>query len=268
MDSSSNEPSVSKEPKSNERRHYANKKEKIITEQKESLKPNASNVNVPIKAAINEGRRESASKVISGQSNLNHSKSASVETEVPKPKTRRRRYNRGKKEKVNIESKISTNAEKQGEKVASTSTAVNSKTITKNTNETEARPKTMPVTNKSERSQTKKYNGQNGMTDQVPSTSQSVKQKNISNTKPKRQHQYNVKKGLTPYQGNRQVFGTFKCNECSTKWTSDCSYADKFQFCKKCDAKVYPFRQVNYSVKIVYYLIETVTIFVTFISGL
>lgn len=243
MDSSNNDPSVSKELESRERRHYGNEKEKTIIEQKESLEPNASNVNVPITAAITEGRNEPASKVISEEKNLKNSKLASIETKVPKPKTRLRRYNRGKKEKVNIEPKSSTKAEKQSENLAPTSIASNSKAITKNTNETG--PKTMPVTNKSERSQTKKYDGQNGMTDQVPSTYQSVKQKNISKTKPKRQHQYNIKRGLTPYQGNQQAFGTFKCNQCSTEWTSDCSYADRFQFCRKCRAEVYPFRQVN-----------------------
>lgn len=239
MDSSSIDPSVSKEPKSRE------------TRQKESLESNnaacnTSNVNVPITAAVSitVGRNEAVSTAISEEKNLNNSNSASVDTEVPKPKTRRRHYNRGKKGNVNIEPKSSTNADKS-ENEASTSIAANPKITTKNTNETGAKPKTKPVTNRSERSQTKKFNSQNGITDQVPSTSQSVKQKNKSNTKPKRQHQYNVRKGLTPYQGYKQVFGTFKCDECSTKWTSNCSFADIFQYCKKCRAKVYPFKQVN-----------------------
>jgi hypothetical protein len=46
------------------------------------------------------------------------------------------------------------------------------------------------------------------------------------------------KKGLTPYQGDKRVFGFYKCPDCSRKWQSAYSWADCAQDCKTCDTKV------------------------------
>lgn len=87
------------------------------------------------------------------------------------------------------------------------------------------------------------------MGEQMPSTSKSANQNNTSNTRPKKHHKFNQKKGLTPYQGNNQCFGYFKCEKCRNEWESDCSSADKWLPCEKCRAKVYPHKQVNSNVE-------------------
>ena len=50
---------------------------------------------------------------------------------------------------------------------------------------------------------------------------------------------------LTPFQGadTHRVFGHFKCNNCNKKWTSASSWKNKWQKCKKCDCKIYPYDQ-------------------------
>lgn len=51
-------------------------------------------------------------------------------------------------------------------------------------------------------------------------------------------------KYLTPFQGadTHRVFGHFKCNDCN-KWTSASSWKNKWQKCKKCNCKIYPYHQ-------------------------
>lgn len=75
-----------------------------------------------------------------------------------------------------------------------------------------------------------------------PTTSAKTVEKN--NQKSRRS--YNAKKGLTPYQGNKQCFGYFNCKKCNNEWTSDCSYADSWHPCKKCKERVYPYKQVSF----------------------
>jgi hypothetical protein len=50
---------------------------------------------------------------------------------------------------------------------------------------------------------------------------------------------------LTPFQGSstHRVFGEFKCRNCRRKWSSAASWVDKWQKCKGCEAKCYPFQQ-------------------------
>lgn len=52
-------------------------------------------------------------------------------------------------------------------------------------------------------------------------------------------------KHLTPFQGSptHRVFGEFKCGHCRRKWSSAASWTDKWQKCKGCEAKCYPFFQ-------------------------
>ncbi|KAG2496077.1 hypothetical protein HYH03_005995 [Edaphochlamys debaryana] len=49
--------------------------------------------------------------------------------------------------------------------------------------------------------------------------------------------------GLTPYQGPKRVFGSFKCPDCTRKWLSAFSWADKGQECQRCGTMVYPYEQ-------------------------
>jgi hypothetical protein len=49
-------------------------------------------------------------------------------------------------------------------------------------------------------------------------------------------------KGLTPYQGDKRCYGYFKCS-CNKKWESGNSWKDTYQECKRCKAKVYPYKQ-------------------------
>jgi len=49
-------------------------------------------------------------------------------------------------------------------------------------------------------------------------------------------------KGLTPYQGDRRCYGYFKCS-CRKRWESGNSWKDTYQECKRCKAKVYPYKQ-------------------------
>jgi hypothetical protein len=56
---------------------------------------------------------------------------------------------------------------------------------------------------------------------------------------------------LTPFpshlEDDRRVFGEFKCTSCGNRWKSAGSWKDKWQECKKCKAKCFPFtqRQLN-----------------------
>ncbi|TNV77340.1 hypothetical protein FGO68_gene13432 [Halteria grandinella] len=47
---------------------------------------------------------------------------------------------------------------------------------------------------------------------------------------------------LTPYQGNKRVFGFFKC-KCGKTWQSGNSWANTYQECKSCTKQVYPYEQ-------------------------
>ena len=49
--------------------------------------------------------------------------------------------------------------------------------------------------------------------------------------------------GLTPYQGNRRVYGYFQCGGCNKTWESGNSWKDTFQKCKRCNSEVYPYKQ-------------------------
>ncbi|XP_019854056.1 PREDICTED: zinc finger CCHC domain-containing protein 24-like [Amphimedon queenslandica] len=48
---------------------------------------------------------------------------------------------------------------------------------------------------------------------------------------------------LTPYQGNKRVFGEFDCHNCDNAWSSAFSYADTWQMCEVCNMEIYPHRQ-------------------------
>jgi len=52
-------------------------------------------------------------------------------------------------------------------------------------------------------------------------------------------------KSLTPFQGNitHRVYGKFKCSKCKNTWESGASWCNKYQKCKKCESKIYPFIQ-------------------------
>lgn len=50
-------------------------------------------------------------------------------------------------------------------------------------------------------------------------------------------------KHLTPMQVPHRLFGTYCCKNCKKQWTSGYSWSNKWQQCKKCQAKVYPFHQ-------------------------
>lgn len=81
----------------------------------------------------------------------------------------------------------------------------------------------------------------------LPTTSKSATRKNRPAQKSK-PWKYRGKKGLTPYQGNKQVFGYFHCKKCNSNWTSDCSYANLWLPCNKCNERVYPHKQVNFNI--------------------
>jgi hypothetical protein len=49
-------------------------------------------------------------------------------------------------------------------------------------------------------------------------------------------------KNLTPYQGDKRVYGHFCCT-CGKKWESGNSWKDCYQKCKSCDKQVYPYKQ-------------------------
>jgi hypothetical protein len=49
--------------------------------------------------------------------------------------------------------------------------------------------------------------------------------------------------GLTPYQGDKRVFGYFRCPDCGRTWMSGNSWADCGQDCESCRVLVYPHRQ-------------------------
>ncbi|KAL5254231.1 hypothetical protein ACHWQZ_G013866 [Mnemiopsis leidyi] len=52
-----------------------------------------------------------------------------------------------------------------------------------------------------------------------------------------------TKKGKTPYQGQRRVFGHFQCPGCNRGWMSGNSWANTGQMCNRCDIMVYPHQQ-------------------------
>lgn len=49
----------------------------------------------------------------------------------------------------------------------------------------------------------------------------------------------------TLYQGKERVYGYFKCSKCNNKWSSGDSRANKWQQCKKCKHRVYPYSQTK-----------------------
>lgn len=54
-------------------------------------------------------------------------------------------------------------------------------------------------------------------------------------------------KRLTPFPSHlpvdKRVFGEFRCSSCRNKWKTGGSWKDKWQECRKCDEKAYPFSQ-------------------------
>ncbi|XP_071946974.1 ZAR1-like protein [Antedon mediterranea] len=52
-----------------------------------------------------------------------------------------------------------------------------------------------------------------------------------------------MKLGLTPYQGNARRFGEFYCSDCTRRWCSANSWADKGQECQRCGVNIYPHKQ-------------------------
>ncbi|CAN0386002.1 unnamed protein product, partial [Ectocarpus fasciculatus] len=51
-------------------------------------------------------------------------------------------------------------------------------------------------------------------------------------------------KYLTPFQGNRRVFGYFICRACNDKkWVSAGTWKNKWQKCKGCERELYPYQQ-------------------------
>lgn len=55
---------------------------------------------------------------------------------------------------------------------------------------------------------------------------------------------YNIEMSQkTPYQGNKRVFGDFKCGTCNRRWSSGNSWANMGQMCKTCNIMVYPHEQ-------------------------
>lgn len=52
-----------------------------------------------------------------------------------------------------------------------------------------------------------------------------------------------INQGLTPYQGNKRVYGDFRCPKCNKTWSSGNSWADMGQECKTCRINVYPYAQ-------------------------
>ncbi|XP_074660608.1 zinc finger CCHC domain-containing protein 24-like [Tubulanus polymorphus] len=51
------------------------------------------------------------------------------------------------------------------------------------------------------------------------------------------------RKGLTPYQGPKRVFGEYKCPDCGREWMSGNSWADMGQQCQSCKINIYPHKQ-------------------------
>lgn len=52
-------------------------------------------------------------------------------------------------------------------------------------------------------------------------------------------------KNLTPFQGTKThcVYGYFKCGNCQRTWESAASWKNKWQKCKGCESKCYPYQQ-------------------------
>lgn len=50
---------------------------------------------------------------------------------------------------------------------------------------------------------------------------------------------------LTPLQleSTHRVFGYFSCGNCRNSWTSAASWTNKWQKCKRCESKCYPYEQ-------------------------
>jgi uncharacterized C2H2 Zn-finger protein len=51
-------------------------------------------------------------------------------------------------------------------------------------------------------------------------------------------------KQLTPYQGPDRRYGYYQC-KCGKQWESANSWANTYQTCKRCDKKVYPYKQTE-----------------------
>ena len=55
----------------------------------------------------------------------------------------------------------------------------------------------------------------------------------------------------TPFQGSQshRVFGYFSCGKCKKEWNSAATWTNKWQGCKKCESKCYPFDQHPLEIK-------------------
>jgi len=51
--------------------------------------------------------------------------------------------------------------------------------------------------------------------------------------------------GLTKYQGEDRVFGSFKCHKCTRMWHSAYSWKNSSQKCEACMIDIYPFDQTH-----------------------
>ena len=50
---------------------------------------------------------------------------------------------------------------------------------------------------------------------------------------------------LTPYQGSKRVYGSFKCTNCHRTWESGNSWANSGQMCSRCKIMIYPYNQTE-----------------------
>ena len=51
--------------------------------------------------------------------------------------------------------------------------------------------------------------------------------------------------GETPYQGDGRCYGYFKCTSCGRNWESGNSWKNTFQMCKRCNLKIFPYKQTE-----------------------
>lgn len=52
----------------------------------------------------------------------------------------------------------------------------------------------------------------------------------------------------TPYQGKKECFGYYKCNDCKREWHSAHSWANTEQYCSECYQGIYPYRQQKHKI--------------------
>jgi len=48
---------------------------------------------------------------------------------------------------------------------------------------------------------------------------------------------------MTPYQGQKECFGYYHCNDCNKEWHSAHSWANTEQYCSQCYIGIYPYKQ-------------------------